>query len=283
MDYISDPGIRTNSGAPLLTPWSARGMSDTALAAQQAKDAHAAAVQTAVGKAEQTPKLSAAAGSQDFIRSEIQGLQKRLQVLQKLYAGNPKEMARALAQIFKELRADLKAYKAATGQDFEGADAAATAATTPAPAASDTSSTAGSTDSVQASGTAQTDPAGASSDSTTDPAASASTTQDPTTQDPTTKAAVASYAEVDQALREAIGNDGLQFLDTLKGIISTIEQKMATPARIQYAAQKHDKDTDKIFKDMDDSEKALEQDMSDMRDDISHDAPTLGLKVSVAA
>ncbi len=240
MDYLTDPGVRTNSGAVLLTPWSARGMSNDAFSAQQAKDAHAAAVSAAVARAEQTPKLSAAAGSQDFIKSEIQGLEKRLQVLQKLFAGNPKGMAQALTQIFKELRAALKEYKAATGQDFAGADAAATQVTAPAPASSDTA----------------------------------------TASDPAAKAATASYAEVDQALREAIGNDGLQFLDTLKGLLKTIDDKMLASARIQYATQKRDKATDQAFKDMDEARKALDQDMSDMNDDISTGAPTLGLKLS---
>ena len=247
MDYMTDPGIRTNSGAPLLTPWSARGMSDAALTAQQAKDAHAAAIASAVGKAEQTPTFSASAGSEDFIKSEIQGLQKRLQILQKLFAGNPKGTAQALAQIFKELRAALKQYKAATGQDFAGADAAAAGVTTPTSPSSDTATT------------------------------------DDTATDPAAKAATASYAEVDQALREAIGTDGLQFLDTLKALLKTIDDKMVAPARIQYATQKHDKATDQAFKDMDDARKALDQDMSDMQDDIGKEAPTLGTKLSMTA
>jgi len=239
MDYISDPGIRTNSGAPLLTPWSARGMSNAAFAARQVKDAHAAAVSTAVAKAEDTPAFKAAGQSQDFIRSEIQGLQKRLQVLQKLYAANPKGMAQALTQIFKELRAALKAYKDATGQDFNGADAASAQGATPA--------------------------------------------ADETPPSPDAKAATASYAEVDQALREAIGNDGLQFLDTLKELLKTIEDKMAAPARIQHAAMKPDKDTDDAFKDMEEALKALNQDMDDMRSDIGNGAPSSGVKISVSA
>ena len=252
MDYMTDPGVRTDSGALLLTPWSARGMSDAAYAAQQAKQTHADLVSAAVAKAEQSPTFSATASSEDFIKSEIQGLQKRLQILQKLFAGNPKGMAQALTQIFKELRAALKQYKAATGQDFAGADAAATEATTPdASASSDTSS------------------------------ASADDAQDPS--DPSAKAAAASYAEVDQAVREAIGTDGLQFLDTLKGLLKTIDDKMITPVRIQYATQKRDKATDEAFKDMDDARKALDQDMSDMQDDISKGAPTLGTKLSTTA
>ncbi len=262
MDYMTDPGVRTNSGALLLTPWSARGMSDDAFSAKQAKDVHADAITAAVAKAEQTPTFSASAGSEDFIKSEIQGLQKRLQILQKLFAGNPKGMAQAVTQIFKELRAALKQYKAATGQDFAGADAAA-ASVTPPPATATPSGDASTGD---------------------NPAATADTSAtDTTSQDPLAKAAIVSYAEVDQALREAIGNDGMQFLATLKGVLKFIDDKMLTPVRIQYATQKHDKDTDKAFKDMDDARKALDQDMSDMNDDISKDAPTLGLKLSTTA
>ena len=298
MDYISEPGIRTDSGAPLLTPWSARGMSDAAYAAQQAKDSHAATVSAAVAKAEQTPTLSAAGNSQDFITSEIQGLQKRLQVLQKLFASNPKGMAQALTQIFKELRAALKAYKAATGQEFAGADAAATEAVAPA-APSDTTSPNASSSDATPTAPAATDATSATPDTaipqaatpdaatpTSSPATSSAapaTADDATADTPTAKAATASYAEVDQALREAIGTDGLRFLDTLQGLLKAIDQKMETPAEIQHAVQKPDKDTDQAFKDMDDARKALDQDMSDMRDDIGAGAPTLGLKVSVAA
>lgn len=267
MDYISDPGLRTNSGAPLLTPWSARDMSDQALAAQQAKDAHAAAISTAVGKAEQTPTFSASASSEDFITSEIQGLQKRLQILQKLFAGNPKGMAEALAQILKELRTALKQYKAATGQDFAAADGAAASVTSPP--ASSTSS-----------GDASTR---GSSASTADTSSPDTTSPDTTSQDPLTKAATVSYSEVDQALREAIGNDGMQFLTTLKGLLKFIDDKMLTPVRLQYATQKHDKDTDTAFKDMDEARKALDQDMSDMQDDIGKDAPALGTRLSTTA
>lgn len=267
MDYMTDPGVRTNSGALLLTPWSARGMSDAAFTTSQAKDAHAAAISTAVGKAEQTPTFSASASSEDFITSEIQGLQKRLQILQKLFAGNPRGMAQAVTQILKELRAALKQYRAATGQDFAAADGAAASVTAP-PASSMSPGDAATSD---------------SSASTADTSSPDTTSPDTTIRDPIAKAATVSYSDVDQALREAIGNDGMQFLTTLKGLLTFIDDKMLTPVRIQYATQKHDKDTDKAFKDMDEARKALDQDMSDMRDDIVKDAPTLGLKVSTTA
>ncbi len=280
MDYISDPGVRTNSGAPLLTPWTPRGMSNDAFKAQSAQDAHKAAVDTAVSKAEQTPTLSAGDSDKSFITGQIQGLMKRLQILQKLFSGNPKGMAQALTQIFKELRGLLKQYKDATGSEFSGADVAAASVTTApandnADAAPTTASTtdASTTDTTQAADPATTATAPASTDDTADAMPSASTPA----------VAAASYAEVDQALREAIGTDGLKFLDTLRGLISAIDQKMMTPARIQHAAHKSDKDEDQAFKDMDEQLKALNKDMSDMKDGISQDAPTLGTQVSVTA
>ena len=77
-------------------------------------DAHKDAVAAAVDRAEQTPSLSAGANSKSFVASQIQGLLKRLQILQKLYASDPKGMAQALTQIFKQLRGLLKDYKDAT-------------------------------------------------------------------------------------------------------------------------------------------------------------------------
>ena len=74
MDYISDPAIRTRTGAPLLTPWSARGMSNAAYASQTAKDAHTALVHIAISQAEQTPTFAASDSTKSTIVSKIQQL-----------------------------------------------------------------------------------------------------------------------------------------------------------------------------------------------------------------
>lgn len=272
MNLVSDPGIRTNSGAPLLTPWTPRGMSVAAYNARSAQDAHKAVVALAVSKAEQAPTFAADDTSKSFVTSQIQGLMKRLQILQKLFSDNPKGMAQALTQIFKELRGLLKQYKDATGHDFAGADAAAESVTT-TPASLNK-------DAAQTEATATDSANTAASDGVT----SAAATNDAPAGDASTPAvAAASYSEVEQGLREAIGNSGLHFLDMLRSLVATIDQKMMTPARIQHAAHTSDKDEDKAFTEMDDQLKGLNKDMSDMQDDIANAAPTLGLKLSVTA
>jgi hypothetical protein len=137
-----DTYIRTNSGAPLITPRSARGMSDGKYARLTAANAKKTEVQTDAFKAFEAPQMKSAETSKSNVRQKLQAIAKRLQILKKLFAGNPKETAKALAQVFKELKAALKEYKAATDKELGGSDAAVSA--TP-PAGTTTADTADTT------------------------------------------------------------------------------------------------------------------------------------------
>ncbi|MGZ3305586.1 MAG: hypothetical protein ACXU8U_06965 [Asticcacaulis sp.] len=251
MDYISDPGVRTNSGAPLLTPWTPSGMSDGKYASQTAAAAHKAEVEAAVARAEQSSAFKASGNTRDFVRQRIEGIRKRLAILKKLFADDPKQMARALAQIFKELRAALKDYKAAGGQDFGAVDASASEVTQ-----------------------AQTD--------AQPKAADPKTGSDAVTLAGDPAKAAATYAEVDQGLRNAIATDSLSFLRDLGGLVNEIEDKMLSKAHLQAKARKPDKDTDEAIKDADEALKDLRKDMDDMRTGIGRSAPAAGLQLSVA-
>lgn len=48
-------------------------------------------------------------------RAKVQALVERVRILKKLYAGDPREMAHALAQVLKDLKAAVKAFSQATG------------------------------------------------------------------------------------------------------------------------------------------------------------------------
>jgi Sec-independent protein translocase protein TatA len=252
MDYISDPGVRTNSGAPLMTPWTPSGMSEGRYASLTAAAAHKAKVDASVARAEQSPAFKTSSSAQDFVRQRIEGIKKRLQILKKLFADDPKQMARALAQVFRELRAALKDYKAAGGQAFDASDASASEATQP-----------------------QTE--------TPEKATDEKAGGDAAAPDPGPAKAAATYAEVDQGIRNLIGQDGLSFLRDLGGLANEIEDKMLARAHIQAKARKPDKDTDEAMKDADEALKDLRKDMDDMRADIGRNAPAAGRQLSVAA
>jgi hypothetical protein len=276
-----DTYIRTNSGAPLITPWSARGMSDGKYASVTAANAKKTEVQTDAFKAFEAPKMKSAETSKSNVRQKLQAIAKRLQILKKLFAGNPKEMAKALAQVFKELKAALKEYKAATDKELGGSDAAVSATL---PAGITTADTADTTTDEPTAETASDPKADTETRDTTaqdQPETTPETASD--TQAPPAEDRTALYSAVEGKVRQMVGDDGLDFIRQLKGMVNEITGKMLAPARIQMKAQKSDKDTEKAFEDVDKELKDLRKDMEDMARDIKHDVPTVGMTLDVAA
>jgi hypothetical protein len=280
-----DTVILTNSGAPLITPWSARGMSNDKYAALAAADARKSKVESEAQKAFDTPVMKAADKEKDFIRQRIEGIKQRIKILQKMYSGNPKQMAHALAQVFKELKAALKDFKAATSKEL-GASAGAVDATLtagvpaePAAAPKDESKKDDADKTAQTDGTEVAQAATAPDTQTpenksADPAADAQ---------PQAKDSTDMYASVTQKVREMAGADGLDFVKEVKGLVQWIEDKLLTPARIQKTAQKPDKFTDNAFEDVEKTLKDLRHDMEDMERDIKQVVPGVGQNVDVAA
>jgi len=247
-----DAVIRTNSGAPLITPWSARGMSNDAYIAKVKTDEHKRAVQALAQKANDSPQNRSLDQSRDFVRQKIEGIRKRLQILKKLFSNNPKEMARALGQIFKELKAALKQYKELIGKEADVGVA---------------------TLESQASGT---------------PTAPDAADGDTSSANPQNAAAPASpdqdlYTQAEQAVRDQWGQDALTFVKEIRGMVDEIEQKMLTPARIQHTAQKSDKDTDKVFEDAEKDLKDVRQSMDDMERDLKQGISLPGTTLDTSA
>jgi hypothetical protein len=283
-----DIAIRTNSGAPLITPWSARGMSNDRFNALAAADARKNQIDSAAQKAFDTPVMKAADKDKDFIRQRIESIKERLKILQKLYSGNPKEMAKALAQVFKELKAALKDYKAATAKEMGAGSAAVDATLTAGVPAEPAATPQNDGDKNQAktdTTTADTDTT-PTTDKTADPtqpdAPAASDAKTPDSPQPqATDAGL--YNSVTQKVQEMAGSDGLDFVKQIKGLAQWIEDKLLGPARIQKAAQKPDKDTNDAFEDVEKTLKDLRQDMEDMERDIKQAAPGIGQNLDVAA
>lgn len=282
-----DTTILTNSGAPLITPWSARGMSNDKFNTLAAADARKSKIETVAQKAFDTPVMKAADKDKDYVRQRIEGIKQRLKILQKMYSGNPKQMAHALAQVFKELKAALKDYKAAVDKEMRASkgavDATLTADIPAEPAAAP--------------------PRDADQDETAkDDTADAQTAlaEDATPADPTTKQveteptappaaqpqaadAAGLYASAEKKVQEMAGNDGLDLLKQIKGLAQWIEDKLLAPARAQKAAQKPDKYMDNAFEDVEKTLKDLRHDMEDMERDIKLIAPGVGQRLDVAA
>ena len=53
-------------------------------------------------------------------RAKLQQLVEFLKIIKKLYANDPKAMAKALAGVFKQLRQAVDDYKSADDTDFDG-------------------------------------------------------------------------------------------------------------------------------------------------------------------
>lgn len=296
-----DSTILTNSGAPLITPWSARGMSNEKFLALQKADAHKRELQADVAKAMDSPSFKVKNDTKNRIRQKLQEIAKRLKILKKLFAGNPKEMAKALKGVFKELRAALKEYKAAM-KDEMGMSASAAAGVVPPEAATADASMAQAdtsdkkeakdgedaakddtdearTETTEADG-AKTDADATQKDGAPDDGTKTNSGDPTETAKPT---GTVSYGEVVGAMRQSIGEDGMKFVKELVEFVKTIEDKLLTPARNQMKMQKPNKDMDKAFEEVEKELKELKQDMQDMQDDIKKDVPTVGMRLDIAA
>ncbi len=285
-----DSIIYTNSGAPLVTPWSARGMSNDKYAALAKADAQKREVDNDAARVFDQPKMKADAQQRDFLRSKIQSIIERLKVLQKLFSGDGREMARAVTQVFKELKAALKDYKELAGKELGGVDGMVSAAlsSVPAtPAMDDKDTPAGdapaSGDAAGSDATAQAGDAEAKTDAQepADAETPATTSDDPAAPFDGDKTAL--YKAVDAKVRDMVGEDAMDFLKSVRSVVKFIEDKLLSKARVQIAAMKPDKDLEKVVKDLNDSEKDLNQAMDDMDSDMKSAVPGLGMHLDVAA
>lgn len=157
------------SMAPLRSPGTATGAATNAapskqeeMAArklQQAKDA-VATLKTIKTKTDDDQKARAS--------QKVQELKARLQALKMIYAGDPKKLARAAAQIARELAAAVKSYTSAGGSTAElaGADSGDASAGAAAPTGEAKAEDAGASEAAPAAETADKDKAAAEGEAT---------------------------------------------------------------------------------------------------------------------
>ncbi len=243
--------------------------------AMQARDAAKAAkaeekrsVAQNVAEALNSARMEAPERAKRDAKARLIEIAKRLQLLKKLFAGNAKEMAHALTQVFKELRTAVKAYKDAGGAELGLAGEAAKGA-------------------VANDAAPRTDDAEAKREDGEAPAEAQ--TQEPARQEADVQRTVAEGSAVYDAvvgkMRKSIGEDGLDFIRTVRQMVDGANgiRAMLEAARTQAKGKKPDKDTDEAFEDADKEMKALADDMAKMERDIRNAVPEAGMKLSMDA
>ncbi|WP_031235697.1 hypothetical protein [Asticcacaulis sp. AC402] len=262
----------------------ARGMSNEKYLVLKKADDHQKELQAKVGKVFDNEQMKAQNDRKNRVRQKLEKLVEHLKILRKLFSGNPKEMARALTQVFKDLKAALKEFKDATKGQMDlsfSASAAVVAPPANVPAGATTTAAAESVakdaedEAGERAGEAQATFESADTAAETPAAATAGVTE-------AFKGTV-THDELVGAVRREIGRDGLQFIKELKGILAYIDEKMLTPARLQKKTQKPNEDMDKVFEAMDKELKELRKEMQDMERDLKQGVAQTGTVLDITA
>lgn len=246
-------------------------------ALKQAKEARKSDVAASAAKVRSGAAFGASETRKQHAKARLQQVREWLQIVRKLYAQNPKAMAKALAQVFKDLKAAVQAYKDAGGQEMGAAGAAvgAVLSSSSRPQAQTTSD--------------EDDPGSGGPPAATDAATVATEGGGSTGESVAAGGAALAAAEgrsiydaVVSEVRKQVGEDGLEFLKDVRGMVDDIKKLLQT-ARGQAAIRKRDKETDTVFEDADKALKDLHKAMADMDREIRADAPAAGLRLSIAA
>ena len=237
-------------------------------ALKEAAEARAASVSVAATRARSGPRMAASESRKQQAKAKLQQVREWLKIVRKLYAQNPVGMAKTLAQVFKDLKAAVAAYRDAGGQAM-GASGVAVAMPPPPP---------------QPAGDEKTAGAGEGEGGDVAPTAGVDAEAKAGAAEPATRPSEGAslYGAVVEEVRKQLGEDGLDFLKEVRGMVDDI-RKLLEAARGQAAIRRRDKDTDEAFEAADKALKDLNEAMSDMERQIRHDAPSAGMTLSVAA
>jgi hypothetical protein len=244
-------------------------------ALKEAAEARAATVSEAATRVRSGPGMAASESRKQQAKAKLQQVREWLKIVRKLYAQNPVGMAKTLAQVFKDLKAAVAAYRDAGGQAM-GASGAAVAMPPPPPRPAGDDKAVGAEEG-EAADVAAT--AGDDAVAKVEDAGEKSGEAGPATR-PSEGASL--YAAVVEEVRKQLGEDGLDFLKEVRGMVDDI-RKLLEAARGQAAIRRRDKDTDEAFEAADKALKELNETMNDMERQIRHDAPSAGMTFSVAA
>jgi len=267
---LDTEAFRTTAWVPVNTPPVSPGPSDHAretrarAAPKQRAEARRQEVSADTAKVRSGPRFAVAESRKAQAKAKLQQVREWLKIVRKLYAQNPTDMAKALAQVFKDLKGAVAAYKDAGGEEMGATGDAVGAALTPAPSAKADDKEGEPSPAVAEAA----DPSGPGAE---EPAAA-----------PRQPEGLSLYDAVVGEVRKQVGEDGLAFLKDVRGMVDDIRKLLET-ARGQAAIHRHDKDSDEAFEEADRSLKDLDEAMSQMERQIHRDAPSAGMTLSVAA
>lgn len=259
-----------------------------------ADDAWRSEVSREASEARALPMFDAQEARKSQARAKLQQVRDWLKIVRKLYAQNPEGMARALAQAVKDLKAAVKAYRDAGGEEMAMAGAAtgAALATGPAPTRATTpeDKPAAAAPAADAEDAEQSDEPETTQGAGEDADGLAGDDETPADRQIGFADIVAGAYAAGRSLfdavagevRKQIGEDGLNFLKEVRALVKDMADLLLT-ARGQAAIRRKDKSTDKAFEAADQAFRELNQAMDDMERDLRHDAPTAGMRLSAAA
>jgi hypothetical protein len=193
----------------------------------------------------QEAKVTARDEAKARSRQKLEQLGKQFRLIRELYSANPKEMARQLARLARELKDELKAYAKATESN-----GAYVSKSPPGDVAS------GAPASTEASAT-----------STASPSAPRSP----------------SHADAERESRAMSAHADLDFTSLVKGFLKLLREEL-TKAKIGAAASAPDRDDrNDPFKDADTALKEIDQSIDDLEKSAKADLPIPGTLVSEIA
>lgn len=255
-------------------------------ALKQAEDARRSEVSADAAKVRSSPRFEASETRKSQARAKLHQVREWLKIVRKLYAENPKAMARALAQAFKELKAAVQSFKDAGGQEMGSSGDAVGAVLTSA--------------AKEKAGEVKADKAATAAPGDREPVAAGDESGDagpgsggdeaapgagPAPEAEAVRAAFEGrslYDAVVTEVRRQLGEDGLEFLKEVREMVRDIGRLLET-AKGQAAIRRPDKDTEKALEETDEARKELDALMDDMEGEIRRDAPTAGMRLSIAA
>jgi hypothetical protein len=255
-------------------------------ALKQAEDARRSEVSADAAKVRSSPRFEASETRKSQARAKLHQVREWLKIVRKLYAENPKAMARALAQAFKELKAAVQSFKDAGGQEMGSSGDAVGAVLTSA--------------AKEKAGEVKADKAATAAPGDREPVAAGDESGDagpgsggdeaapgagPAPEAEAVRAAFEGrslYDAVVTEVRRQLGEDGLEFLKEVREMVRDIGRLLET-AKGQAAIRRPDKDTEKALEETDEARKELNALMDDMEGEIRRDAPTAGMRLSIAA
>ncbi len=207
-------------------------------------------------------------------KAKVMQLVERLKIIKELGKSDPKIMAKMLANLMKELKAAVKDYAKAGGNDMDvsGFSAAQSAASQPVPDSDAETESTAETEKTEAA-VSDTDPATedtaaeATPPTETDAPVEAPAPYIPTPAD--IKGAAEAYVKTERQRAEGELMEVNDFMKQVRGLVKVVKDLFET-AKIKLAFQKVDKDTVEAFKssgkDMEEIDKVL-QDLNKGLDD----------------